>query len=172
MPASFIFWWSRYFAAPDQWPEHAILVRRSWVESRNNKSVQQPIENVMLTWKKACRQGNIGALVPIAFTCMVLTPKKKRSGRARALIPFCIEGRRDFLLRCIWTMEKKSMVYCYHQQPLATGQPKTESDAAYLPSFYAYSDKQTIPKTVWQILLASKLLHTKPQIWLCTVSLR
>ena len=77
MPASFIFWWSRYFAAPDQWPEHAILVRRSWVESRNNKSVQQPIENVMLTWKKACRQGNIGALVPIAFTCMVLTPKKK-----------------------------------------------------------------------------------------------
>jgi len=44
----------------------------------------------------------------------------------------------------------KKKVWCtvITSSPLQLAKPKTESDAAYLPSFYAYSDKQTIPKTV------------------------
>jgi len=128
MPASFIFWWSRYFAAPDQWPEHAILVRRSWVESRNNKSVQQPIENVMLTWKKACRQGNIGALVPIAFTCMVLTPKKKGAAVLVHSYRFVLKVGEIFYCDaygpCVLVVVKRlpnwKIIMSCHQQPLAS----------------------------------------------------
>ena len=36
-----------------------VLVRRSWVESRNKfKSVQQPLENAMLTWN--CERKHVG----------------------------------------------------------------------------------------------------------------
>ena len=79
---------------------------------------------------------------------MVLTPTEKGAAVLALSYRFVLKVGEIFYCDAYGPWEKKSMVYCYHQQPLATGQPKTESDAAYLPSFYAYSDKQTIPKTV------------------------
>ena len=109
-----------------------VLVRRSWVESRNKfKSVQQPLENAMLTWN--CERKHVGreiseCLFPSRSRAWYWHLKKKGAAVLVHSYRFVLKVGEIFYCDaygpCVLVVVKRlpnwKIIMSCHQQPLAS----------------------------------------------------